>query len=1215
LFVIWLVIILVSSLLPIPPNPLGVMIGLLVLLTFLVLYGLLKRGQVRRVGVALPASLFGLITSILWGYDRLHSPVASGYVLVIVVAAMTLGARGALGYVGLSLVALGSLYWADLAQAHSFSPAPMTGVRAWLIYAGVFGVVGALLRMLMQSQQTTLQHLRLIQTAQADQARELELSLQAERRRAHQMEFLAEMARRLDGLENPQDMITEVARRLHEGFAFEQVAIFLVEQDALVLKATAGLFPESHPLGLRLKPNERLVGEVGNSGQTRWVSDARLEPDDGARLARGSEVAVPLRLSKNVVGVLNVKSARPQAFDYADVRLLESLADLMVAALQSSQMVQRLRERIANEHQHTAELEALRQASLKLTANLEWQPTLEALLEYAQKFIDASDAVLYTYDGQNLKFAAVRWAETYQGRVVTPPRVGGLTHSVAVSGQKLVIPNVNQHPLYANWKWGGAVISLPLRFNDRVRGVMNLACDHPREFAPNEVRVLELLADQAAIALENARLFQAERDQREWAEALRQASLVLTSSLDFDTILDRLLEEVARFVPYDQGNIMLVDETGQRCQVVRWRGYERFGPQMEASAQSLAFEIAQTPNLRRLLTDHHPHLISDVASDPEWVHLPAFPPLGSWLGAPLVLRGRMFAMFSLEKMERNFYEPRHAERLEAFLGPAALAFENARLFAEEQRHAREQQLLFAATRDFTAGLSEDAVMQAVAAHAVTALRASSCTISLWERARDAVVTVLDYHAPDSQRPVEPTGAWYALADYPLTRLVLERRQPRLVQLNDPTGDAAEQQLLRQLNQGALMMLPITAGNRVWGLVEIYRSRAHNAFSEADLQLAQNLTAQAAVALDNARLHSAVKENVRELDALVRANEALFSTLEIESLLNNILAAAKAAIPMAKKGTILLRGPNPSELRLATQIGYADPRMQQMEWAGAEGYGAQALSENRAVLINDIQQEALLHYTGALPEMQAVRAVVAAPLRPKGQGQEPLGVISLDADQPNVFTETDLRLLAAFANTAALAIENARLHSEVQRLAVTDGLTNIANHRALMQTLHTEISRAARYRYEVSLVIMDIDAFKKYNDTFGHLAGNERLTALALLLSDSVRYPDLPARFGGEEFALLLPHTGKTGALVLAERIRAAAEAAAAEAAPETARADTWVSGYTLSMGVASFPSDAHTANDLLRAADDAELAAKAAGKNRVLSAPELKTLAVELPPI
>jgi diguanylate cyclase (GGDEF)-like protein len=180
----------------------------------------------------------------------------------------------------------------------------------------------------------------------------------------------------------------------------------------------------------------------------------------------------------------------------------------------------------------------------------------------------------------------------------------------------------------------------------------------------------------------------------------------------------------------------------------------------------------------------------------------------------------------------------------------------------------------------------------------------------------------------------------------------------------------------------------------------------------------------------------------------------------------------------------------------------------------------------------------------------------------------------------------------------MAIDNARLHAEITSLALTDSLTGLKNRRAFDQILETEVARAARYVHQLSLIMLDIDCFKIYNDTYGHPAGDERIQAIASLLLTNARAPDVAARYGGEEFVVVLPHTTKEGAMILAERLRESAEAQA----PEKPIPGTPISGYTLSLGVACFPEDGLTPAVLLLAADNAELTAKRLGKNRVCAA-------------
>ena len=194
-----------------------------------------------------------------------------------------------------------------------------------------------------------------------------------------------------------------------------------------------------------------------------------------------------------------------------------------------------------------------------------------------------------------------------------------------------------------------------------------------------------------------------------------------------------------------------------------------------------------------------------------------------------------------------------------------------------------------------------------------------------------------------------------------------------------------------------------------------------------------------------------------------------------------------------------------------------------------------------------------------------------------------------------FPEESRELANWLGSQAAVALENARLHRLVERQAVTDGLTELANRRQFEQALAGEISRAERFGGMLALILADLDDFKQVNDRYGHQAGDEVLRRFAAVLRETVRDVDLPARYGGEEFAVLLPQTDLAGAERLAERLRQSV----AER-PMTKRPGALVA-VTASFGVAAFP-EAATPAALFAAADEALYRAKAAGKNRVVCA-------------
>ena len=215
------------------------------------------------------------------------------------------------------------------------------------------------------------------------------------------------------------------------------------------------------------------------------------------------------------------------------------------------------------------------------------------------------------------------------------------------------------------------------------------------------------------------------------------------------------------------------------------------------------------------------------------------------------------------------------------------------------------------------------------------------------------------------------------------------------------------------------------------------------------------------------------------------------------------------------------------------------------------------------------------------------------LRSLVDGPEYLGAISI-ARHGSAFTGEEEDLLEYLAGQAVVSIENASLHETVERQAVTDALTGLANLRAFISTLDREVERRRRFEHPVGLVMIDLDDFKRVNDTYGHQQGDEVLAHVAWVLRDASRDLDTVARYGGEELAVVLPQTDASGAAQLAERMRQAIEGLHIPrvGAPGTIE-------VTASFGVASVPENALDRNELIAAADGALYAAKAAGKNRV----------------
>ena len=1016
---------------------------------------------------------------------------------------------------------------------------------------------------------------------------------EAERQRSAQLTLLSEVSQQAAGtLDEPELLQRVVTAMIHRlGFAVAGIVLPVGDQELEVV-AVATNEPMSVTQGFRQKVGLGVIGHAAETRTTYLANDVSQDPYyfDPAHRSTGSALALPLLRDDKLLGVLYIETSTRGALSAADVLAFETLANHIATALENARLY-------ASASSRLSEMTALQSVSQTIVSSLELGNIFETVVRLMHDRFGYAYVSIYELRGDRLHLKAqIGYPE--EMIIWDFPITSGVSGRAVRTRQTQFIVDVRTEPEFLRaLPQAQSEICIPLLKDTDTLGILNVESGPGQTLTAADVSLLSTFASQVTIAIQNARLFEAEREQRELAEALRQASLVLSSSLDFDTVLDRLLEQIGRVVPYDAANIMLVE--GNTAWIARHRGYDQFGEAIARDTAGLVFDIPTTPNLAQMLRQAQPLIVSDTAADITWVTVAAAAHVRSWAGAPILAQGEVLAFFSLDKREAGFYQPEHAARLAAFAGQAALALENARLFAAQRRRSEEQRLLLMAASDFSAALSESAVLEAVTRHMTAALNTVGCVISRLNSQQDKLVSL--YADAALSGALDVRGTSYRLADYPARQQVLQTHQPLVIDLSDPSIGPAERALLEETGHARRLLVPLFSGEGIFGLVELVRDAGSLKFSAVDQQLAQSLAAQAAAALENARLHAAVQENVRELDALLKANEALLSTLDLDPLLQNILAAAVAAIPPAEMGAIILTDPASGLLRARATFGYEDPRVRSLAFSLDEGYSGKAIRQNSPLLVTDTRLEPQISFQTDIPEMLAVRSAIVAPLVPKGTWDGPHGVISLDATRAAAFTPADLRVLVAFANTAAVAIDNARLHAEVQRLAVTDSLTGLANPRAFERALSTEAYRAGRYGHPLSLIIMDIDSFKQYNDTYGHLAGNQRLKAIADVVRDSVRDPDLPVRYGGEEFALLLPHTSKAGAIILAERIRESAQAAA----PITEATAEPASGYTLSLGVATFPDDALTAEQLLLAADNAELAAKRAGKNRVCSAEPL----------
>jgi diguanylate cyclase (GGDEF)-like protein len=322
-----------------------------------------------------------------------------------------------------------------------------------------------------------------------------------------------------------------------------------------------------------------------------------------------------------------------------------------------------------------------------------------------------------------------------------------------------------------------------------------------------------------------------------------------------------------------------------------------------------------------------------------------------------------------------------------------------------------------------------------------------------------------------------------------------------------------------------------------------------------------------------RLDELSQERVRLRESIRRIGQTLAANLDRPALLEVALRTAVDAV-QAGCGRVSAFVDPEDGLREAAAVGSL-----------ADAADVMAETEAEALRSGDLGEHT-----------SHERAVLSVPLGPLQPGARAHGVLSVVRDG-RPFDEDERELLRSLSLQAALALENVELHFQIRRQALTDELTGLANHGRFQERLAAESEQVRRYHHPLGLIMLDIDDFKAINDTYGHPQGDFVLEAVARVVRDNSREADTPARYGGEEMALILPHTDLDGAYAIAERVRAAIEAL------EIPRIDSdGVLRTTASVGVAATRDG--TRESLIAEADAALYDAKRQGKNRTVRAPQ-----------
>ena len=568
------------------------------------------------------------------------------------------------------------------------------------------------------------------------------------------------------------------------------------------------------------------------------------------------------------------------------------------------------------------------------------------------------------------------------------------------------------------------------------------------------------------------------------------------------------------------------------------------------------------------------------------------------LAAPLHFRDRgvVGCLTLVEKREGRRFTDEDCELVTLLAGPAAVAVRNARLFRLQQEQNRYLGSMVDTARAITSAVTLEDSLSHICRTAADALETGECVAYEYDQGRDAIV-FRAFYGRDGRPAARDEDGVFPLDDYPTDREILRRGEVMQEALSDEDLAPDVRSSMEEWGERACLKVPLVVEGEPLGILVLIEAARERVFSPAEVGLARALGEQAATAIRHARLYRRGERQNRRLAALLETSRVLVASLDAGAVLNEVRREVADLFDVRGDAMTLL-------LRRGEAFVPFVPG----------GVEAEAAQEPAAVELDDLRRRAVATLAPAIVEDDAGSRLVV----PFVSGGAAEGLLDMRAAAGLATGNDEVELLQILASQAAAALANAALYRTLERQAITDGLTGLYNHRYFYERLNQEIARAQRYGLPLSLLMIDIDDFKQFNDRFGHPAGDLVLAEVGHILSTQLRAGiDIAARYGGEEFTIVLPNTTRDGAQVVGTRL--ARELSSLPGAPPpndegamsvSERIRVSVAGASLpgvdddtriavSIGVACFPGAAAGPGELVRNADKALYLAKRLGKNRV----------------
>lgn len=550
--------------------------------------------------------------------------------------------------------------------------------------------------------------------------------------------------------------------------------------------------------------------------------------------------------------------------------------------------------------------------------------------------------------------------------------------------------------------------------------------------------------------------------------------------------------------------------------------------------------------------------------------------LQSVVGISLQAKEDVFGVLLLGTRDNRRFAPAELRLLLALGHQIGMAVENSYLIQQTARRGEELHVLNEIGRALSSTLDISALLEMIHREMRRLFDASNFFIAFYDNARDAIHFELE--VVDGQRLRKRSRP----AGNHLTEYLIRTQQPILIR-EDFAAEASRLGITPLKVTGCFCGVPLVLYDRAIGVMAVH-SPQERVFDQGHLELMRVLASEAGIAIENARLFSEEQKKSKHLTLLNNVSRHGISTLNPDEMLTRIAAEMEVGLAYDHVGIAMLDYAT-KEVVVQAEAGQARSHLSALgrRIPLGEGLVGHVARTGQMTVVRRVGQ------TNLQPVLPESSSAIALPII---YADQLLGVLYAETVEPTDFTDEETLLLRTLADVVAGAAHNALTFQKAQEQAITDGLTGVKTHRFFMEALSAEWKRSTRAGRSFSLVLMDLDRFKFVNDFYGHLEGDVVLQKIGQILEQSCRRSDVVARYGGDEFVILMPETNIEQSRQLAGKLRG------------WIAADTLLreKNITASFGIACFPVHGSTPQELIQVADASMYISKHQGGNAVSTA-------------